>query len=108
MADKLYWGVLFTESIGGTHLGMAQIDFLDASNNSLCVGGVALSKHTLSGYYPANLFNGNWDKSDAWYKVYGLFPCRIYYHSLRTQKLSQRLRTCKNVAVRINLKHKNY
>lgn len=79
MADKLYWGVLFTESLGAAYIGMAQIDFLDASNNSLCVGGVALSKHTHSGYYPANLFNGNWSQSDAWYNVNGMFPCRVYY-----------------------------
>lgn len=79
MGDKLYWGVLFTEAVDPSYIGIAQIDFLDAGNSSLCVGGVALSKHSYYGYYPATLFNGNWDQSVAWYNDYGLFPCRIYY-----------------------------
>ena len=79
MADKLYWGVLFTEAVNQSYIGIAQIDFLDAGNSSLCVGGVALSKHSSYGYYPATLFNGNWDQSVVWYNVHGLFPCRVYY-----------------------------
>lgn len=79
MANKLYWGVLFTETIVQSYVSVIQIDFLDASNNSLCVGGVALSKHSSSGYYPSNIFNGNWNQTSPWYNVNGVFPCRIYY-----------------------------
>ena len=79
MADKLYWGVVFTDAASSAYIGIVQIDFLDNSGNSLCVGGTGFSKHSYTGYEPNTLFNGNWNQAVPWYNAHAAFPCRVYY-----------------------------